>query len=594
VKLSIKKIRTESLFTICFSIVALLPATAVSQGKAPIPDSKTMETYLRDDQLGKYIKMQAEKAKEMEETTTKKAIEDAKKTLRSTNNFTSNAEVYHPDKWDRGVDKITKKFNETADFIEMLMAYGECGSPMPVGVCLECALFPRIQALMSYYMPVQKIEISEVPGRTGYYEKTKLKRYMSEYGDWTKAKYGEAINKSGSNLPIEAVLKQQYEKTAQQSRKNSLGDPTKDWVLGEDKTGWFKKTKPDTALIDEAKNNNFNDAFWRVGKLPSASWAFPHIFNAEFDNEGTKTLFKDIWGHDGALEAERKTNCVNQCKTDAANERRSVPSWFAEGPESVQVFFNSIMSYNHRAPKSQEAKITKISIDKTAKGPRKHNYYDKMKNTKTPEDIWEQLTNGENTTPASKNRNREALEDNFGICGIYTHEGQKHDKCLRGQHGAKGPLTAQVGTLYHPRAAMVAAWRGLFWVTAIEDDAPVGTYKTSLDDDCDPKIPRKKYHPFYNENVNGKGSRFTGKPRARLQILTNHSPKRYRHLRGCRPFLSQKTFIPDWSGPEFGDANKDISDEHGNHTILVQWQHFRNCRTNFFRIFPFTGKNIWY
>jgi hypothetical protein len=62
VKLSIKKIRTESLFTICFSIVALLPATAVSQGKAPIPDSKTMETYLRDDQLGKYIKMQAEKS----------------------------------------------------------------------------------------------------------------------------------------------------------------------------------------------------------------------------------------------------------------------------------------------------------------------------------------------------------------------------------------------------------------------------------------------------------------------------------------------------------------------------------------------------
>ena len=539
----------KNLLKLAILLGCFLPSLSMAERGTP-PKGKTMQAYVKS--LKPYLQKWG----------VKKVSKRAGKIKSEAKTITNVAKAYAQsgkasslDTWDEWYDGSNlAKANKEAAMTEMLLHSIDCGGlPKPTGICIMCSIFPPIDIEYEYYLPVHLVEITDTPWKTGYATPSEIERRKKKA---LPEKYGNSSKELAQILKSEQFLmRDEIKKYGFYDKNISISNENIEKVA--------------TAIFNKSKDGKYN---FTTGKTAGGVYAFPHVFDAGF-NERYKDSFTNFWGHDGAELPQRDKG--NMCGFKE-REKRPVESWFAEG---TREFWYSSYALRKTGAISGVAKIQQITIDKKRTG-RPHNY-NKAGNF-SPDDILPETA-----------RNR--LEDKIGEnCGIYSLENEpKQAKCLNGQNGEKGPTVALVKDSYFTRASMIAAWRGLFWVTNIVDDDGRTPQSSRVDENTKLQMAegslKFQYHPFFNKD-------YKGRPRSRMQVLSTSTGGKYNGIvNGCSDFKGQKEFIPDWSGPKFGDANSPKKDSHNNQTVLVQWQYMKNCRKNYRLLFsPKSSKQYWF
>ncbi len=480
------------------------------------------------------------------------------------------------DLWDEWYDgSMAAEANKEAAREEMLVHSLDCGGvPKPSGICYYCPFPLVLNEEYEYFLPVQLIEITDTPWKTGY-------AMPAEVGVRKKAaiveKYGSSPKELATILSSEQTFMRKEIEKYGFDKSNLLNSLTGENALSGLFDSFSSKIseisgdlKMEEIAADMYKRAITGKNTFTTARTPGGVYAFPHIFNTGF-NDRYKKEFTGQWGHDGAMLAQRDEG--NACNIKPRSKRLS-PGWFAEG---TREFWYPSFALKKTGLLSGLPKIQLITIDGKRTG-RPHNYA-KAGNF-TPEDI------------LSEDAKRQLENDLEPNCGTYIlEETIPQAKCLTGQNGEKGPTVALVKDQYFTRASMIAAWRGLFWVTNIIDDDTRLPQSSRVDENTKTdQLTPFLYHPFFNRIQKD------GRPRSRMQVLNDSTGGKYSGIvNGCTEFRTQLQFIPDWSGPEFGDANTPQVESHNNQTVLVQWQYMKNCRKDYNLFFsPKSSHQYWF
>ena len=570
------------------------------------------------------------------------------------------------DSWFFGVSKTEKIQNDLSDLIEMVSGIPECGGiPVANGLCYDCmnplklaALPPRLR--YSYYLPFHKVEATEYMAHTGYEEETYITSKMKTWGinriddisylrdihEQTKTKLQEVGICPNGQCPLQAqkILKPStFEQVTDNDllkntpTTNSSGASTNIFTrvfptgFHEFFTGqldWFSKNRIEASkamenlnlqgdisnaiakhggqgVVDAVNQQNGGDVYGPVSPLVGN---FNELIKANKWFNAFSFLFREQWGHDGAIYAERKQPCFLAervaCLTAASNRKGLVKDGNGEHGLFYEAY-GSLDENGHDYLESANPKVTQIN--------------NAISFVKSSSGIPGLFPTTETVFPEIDKANEKGFLQT-GVCAEnYTSEvnGVIASKCFntsaKGTDSlnapTKGPLVAYYRTPNHLEAAMKSVYRAMTWANAIEDNQN-GSIKGSGDDDC--FGPKKIFHPFFNENLSDVPNSYPlpKRRRSRMQLLKNNST-RYAQLSGCGNYSRGREFVPKYdviknilvnTGIKDSVDDKEIfpnqKDEHnhGRTTVIAIWNYLENCTSkNYIESFHTPGLNgIWY